>query len=153
LTIERDSNTVQIVNNTRPLQPGELYDTPEGWCVDTDSLGAWFGVSLTADLRGSALKLDSDHPLPFIEAIERKSRAARLRPEPDRDLSAYPRAAQPYALWRTPSVDVVSQGEYHHGAGSSQHSTRYEIFASGEAALASFDLRLASDNRGVPESL
>src|SRR6187551_1443988 len=92
LTIERDSNTVQIVNKSRPLQPGELYDAPEGWCVDTDSLAAWFGVSLTADLRNSALVLDSEETLPFVEAIERKSRAARLRPEPNRDLSAYPRA-------------------------------------------------------------
>jgi hypothetical protein len=153
LTIERDSNTVQIVNNTRPLQPGELYDTPEGWCVDTDSLAAWFGVKLTANLRNSSLTLDSEQSLPFIEAIERKSRAARLRPEQDRDLSAYPQAAQPYALWRTPSVDIVAQGDYHRGAGRSQLSTRYEVFASGEAALASFDLRLASDNQGVPESL
>jgi hypothetical protein len=153
IAIERDSNTVQIVNNTRPLQPGELYDTPEGWCVDTDSLASWLGVTLTPNLRNSSLTLASDQPLPFIEAIERRSRAARLRPERDRDLSAYPRAAQPYALWRTPSVDVVAQSDYRRAEGRSQSATRYEIFASGEAALASFDLRLASDNHGVPESL
>jgi hypothetical protein len=153
LTIERDSNTVQIMNKSRPLQPGELYDTPEGWCVDTDSLAAWFGVTLTPDMRNSALILDSEQPLPFIEAIERKSRAARLRPERERDLSAYPHAAQPYALWRQPSVDVVAEGSYHRNAGNSQLNARYEVFASGEVARASFDLRLASDDRGVPESL
>jgi hypothetical protein len=153
IAIERDSNTVQIVNNSRPLQPGELYDTPEGWCVDTDTLGAWFGVSLTASLRDSVLTLESEQPLPFIDAIERKSRAARLRPERDRDLSAYPRAEQPYALWRTPSVDVVAQGDYRRDGGKGRLDARYEVFASGEVALASFDLRLASDSQGVPESL
>lgn len=153
LTIERDSNTVQIMNKARPLQPGELYDTPEGWCVDTDSLAAWFGVALTPDMRNSALVLDSEQPLPFIEAIERKSRAARLRPERDRDLSVYPQAAQPYALWRAPSVDVVAEGQYRHSAGNSQSNARYEVFASGEVARASFDLRLASNDQGTPESL
>lgn len=153
LAIERDSNTVQIVNNERPLQPGELYDTPEGWCIDTDALGGWFGVSLTANLRDSVLRLDSEQPLPFMEAIERKSRAARLRPERDSDLSAYPRASQPYALWRTPSVDVVAEANYRRDSGRDRFDTRYEVFASGEVALASFDLRLASDTQGVPQSL
>ena len=153
LTIERDSSTVQIVNNRRPLQPDELYDTPEGWCVDTDALAGWFDVALTPDLRNSVLKLESEQPLPFIEAIERKSRAARLRPERDTDLSHYPRAAQPYALWRTPSVDVVAESSYSRASGGSRVETRYEVFASGEAALASFDLRLASNSQGAPQSL
>jgi hypothetical protein len=94
IAIDRDSNTVQIVNNTRPLQPGELYDSPEGWCVDTDALGGWFGVSFRPNLRDSVLALESEKPLPFIDALERKSRAARLRPEPEGNLAAYPRAAQ-----------------------------------------------------------
>ncbi len=153
LTIERDSNTVQIVNTRRPLQPGEIYDSPEGWCIDTEALSGWFGVSFMPDLRNSMLTVESERPLPFIEAIERKSRAARLRPAEDSDLSAYPRAAQPYALWRTPSVDVVARSDYRHDADRDRLDTRYEIFASGEVALASFDLRLASDNKGVPESL
>ncbi len=53
IVVERDANTVQIMNKSRPLQPGELVDTPEGWCVDTDALAGWFGVSLTANLRDS----------------------------------------------------------------------------------------------------
>jgi len=153
LTIERDSNTVQIVNNKRLLQPGELNDTPEGWCIDTDALGGWLGVTLTVNMRDSVLSLATDEPLPFLEAIERKSRAARLRPEQDRDLSAYPQAAQPYALWRTPSVDVVAESNFRRQSGKGQLDTRYEIFASGEVARASFDLRLASDTQGVPQSL
>ncbi|HEY6817026.1 MAG TPA: carboxypeptidase-like regulatory domain-containing protein [Croceibacterium sp.] len=154
LTVDRDSNTVQIVNNKRPLQPGELYDTPEGWCVDTDALSGWFGVSFTANVRNSVLTLESEQPLPFIEAIERKSRAARLRPAQDNDLAAYPRADQPYALWRAPSVDVVAESTYRRGdSGGGRLDRRYEIFASGEAALASFDLRLASNTKGVPQTL
>lgn len=153
ITIERDANSVRTANESRPLQPGELIDTPEGWCVDTHTLGDWFGVSLEANLRDSVLVLDSERPLPFIEAIERKSRAARLRPERDRDLSDYPKATQPYALWRTPSVDVVTRADYHAGPDPNRLDARYEVFASGEIARASFDMRLASDAAAMPETL
>lgn len=155
LTIDRDSRTVQTMNIRRGLQPGEIHDSPEGWCVDARSLGGWLGVTFAPDLRNSSLAISSDRALPFVEAIERQSRAARLRPERERlDLSAYPQAKQPYAMWRMPSVDVVAQASYNNGGGGgSQLNTRYEIFASGEVARASFDMRLASDNDGVPDSL
>ncbi|MBT2135258.1 carboxypeptidase regulatory-like domain-containing protein [Croceibacterium sp. LX-88] len=154
LTIDRDTSTVQTMNMTRGLQPGEIHDTPEGWCIDTRSLGGWLGVTLTPNLRNSSLTIDSEKRLPFVDAIERQSRAARLHPERERtDFSAYPQARQPYALWRMPSVDVVAQANYNHGGRHSQLNTRYEIFASGEVARASFDLRLASDSDGVPDSL
>ena len=123
-TIDRDSNTVQIVNNNRSIQPGELHDTPEGWCVDTRALGGWLSVTLRADLRNSSLVLESDRPLPFIEALERQSRAARLRPERSPDLSGYPQARQPYAMWRMPSVDVVAQADYVADSGNSRLFTR-----------------------------
>ena len=152
-TIERDSNQVQIVNNSRSLQPGELYDTPEGWCVDTDSLSGWLGVSFKVNMRESMVVLESDKPLPFMEALERKSRAARLRPDRDPDLSAYPQVRQPYSLWRMPSIDVTAQADYHSSGGSSTVSTRYELFASGEAAGASVSARLASNEKGEPATL
>ncbi|KRA81545.1 collagen binding domain-containing protein [Altererythrobacter sp. Root672] len=152
--LDRDSSTVQTMNIKRGLQPGEIHDTPEGWCVDTRSLGGWLGITLTPNLRNSSLSIESDKRLPFVEAIERQSRAARLHPERERpDLSAYPQAQQPYAMWRMPSVDVVAQANYSNGGSRSQLNTRYEIFASGEVARASFDMRLASDSDGVPDSL
>ena len=152
-SIDRDSNRVQNVNNTRPLQPGELYDSPEGWCVDTDSLGGWLGVSFKTNLRASSLVLESDRPLPFLEQRERQSRAARLRADRDPDLASYPQARQPYALWRLPSVDVVASADYSDGSGNGRLNARYEIYASGEIARASYAMRLASDSNGVPQSL
>jgi hypothetical protein len=141
------------VNTSRPLQPGELHDSPEGWCVDTDSLGGWFGVEFRPDVRNAVLTIESERPLPFMEAMERRSRAARLPADRSRDLAVYPHADQPYSLWRTPSVDVVAEGSYRRDGGRSRLDTRYEVFASGEVAMASFDLRLASDADGVPQSL
>ena len=151
--VDRDSNTVQTMNMSRKLQPGELYDTAEGWCVDTEALGGWLGASFNPDLRNSVLALESETPLPFMAAIERQSRAARLRGQGDRrDLSAYPQASQPYALWRMPSVDVVTRVDVRSGPGRNADA-RYEVFASGEFATASYSARLASDRTGAPESL
>ena len=154
-TLDRDKNTVQIMNNERALLPGELYDTPEGWCIDTKTLGGWLGARLNVNLYEAVIQLDSDQPLPFIEAIERKSRAARLRPTKTFDLADLPQASQPYAKWRTPSVDVVADFAYDHngGGGGDQLHARYQLYASGEVAGASFDARLASDSQGVPDTL
>lgn len=154
LTIDRDSNTVQIMNETRKLQPGELIDTREGWCVDTRSLAGWMGVTLTPNLYESVLVLESDDTLPFMQALERKSRAARLRPDRDRrDLSAYPHEPQPYKMWRLPSVDVLARGAYRENRGRGSFKQVYEIFASGEAARVSYNMRLASNSNGTPDTL
>ena len=154
-TLDRDKNTVQIMNKARPLQPGELFDTPEGWCIDTQTLAGWLGARLTPNLYEAVLTLDSDTPLPFIEAIERKSRAARLQDKKSFNLADYPQAKLPYQTWRTPSVDVVADVSWVHygGGGGDQLRTRYQAYASGEVAGASVDARLASDSKGVPDTL
>ncbi len=152
-TLDRDKNTVQIVNDERALQPGELLDTSEGWCVDTKSLAGWLGARLTPNLYDAVLTLDSDKPLPFIEAIERKSRAARLQEKKSFNLADYPQAPLPYRAWRTPSVDVVADVSWIRNGGREQVRERYQAYASGEVAGASFDARLASDSRGVPDTL
>jgi len=152
-TLDRAANTVQNVNTGSAPVDGEIFDTPEGWCVDTKALSRWFGVELKPDLYNSVIRLKSDTKLPFIEAIERRSRAARLRPKRQAfDLAAYPHADSEYKLWRTPSVDAVVRVGYD---SSSKTSTtgRYELYAAGEVAGASFDARLSSNNQLKPNSL
>jgi hypothetical protein len=131
-----------------------VIDTPEGWCVATKSLAGWLGAHLTPNLYDAVLTLDSDTPLPFIEAIERKSRAARLQGKKTFDLADYPQANLPYRAWRTPSVDVVADVSWDHARGGRDRvSTRYQAYASGEIAGASVDARLDSNQKGVPNSL
>lgn len=154
-TLDREKNTVQIMNTERSLSAGEIFDTPEGWCVDVKSLARWLGASLTPNLYESVLQLDSEKPLPFIEAIERKSRAARLQGQKTFDLAALPNAKVPYRAWRTPSVDAIVDFGFARGSdnrGTELHG-RYQLYASGEIAGASVDARLASDSRGAPDTL
>ncbi len=154
LRIDRDQNMVQNVNNKRTLAKGEIYDAPEGWCVDSKSLSEWFDVTLTPDLSNAVLLMSAKRKLPFQLAIERRERAAKVRPRKEFDLASLPQASQPYKVWRTPSVDaVVSVGGLRDKRRGGQVDARYEIFASGEIGKASFDARLSSDNKAVPQSL
>jgi len=154
ITIDRELNKVQIVNKNNILAKTDIYDVPEGWCVDVKRLASWLNVELIPDLSNAVLILKSEEKLPFELAEERKERAGRVRPRNNFDISKLPQAKDPYRFWRTPSVDVVASTGVQSGAGAgTQTDARYEIFASGELAKASFDARISSDNNGVPDSV
>ncbi|GAA0476465.1 hypothetical protein GCM10009096_17800 [Parasphingorhabdus litoris] len=154
LIVERDSATVQKGNGRSNLSKTDIYDTPEGWCVNVESLSGWLDLALAPDLSNALLIIKSDRKLPFQLALERKERAAKIRPRRSFDLSSLPQSTEPYKFWRTPSVDaVVSAGGLRDKRSGQQMDVRYELFASGEIGKASFDARLSSDDKGVPESL
>ncbi|MEH6791046.1 MSCRAMM family protein [Parasphingorhabdus sp.] len=154
LVIDRDSSTVQGANIDQKLTAGEIYDVPEGWCVDTKSLSNWFGIDLVADLSNALLTIRSDTQLPFERAMARKEQAAKIRPRKSFDLTSLPQSSEPYRFWRTPSVDaVVAAGGLKDKRSGHQFDLRYELYASGEVGKASFDARLSSNDSGVPENL
>jgi len=154
LTIDRDTGTVEIAGSSTKLTSGQVYDVPEGWCVDVESLSRWFAVDFTPDMSNALLSIRSETQLPFERALARQEQAAKIRPSKSFDLSGLPQSSEPYKLWRTPSVDaVVSAGGLKDKRSGQQFDLRYELYASGEVGKASFDARLSSDNRGVPENL
>ncbi len=154
ITIDRDQNIVQIVNKSSSLAMGDIYDTPEGWCVNTKTLASWLAVEVIPDLANSVLVLKSETKLPFELAEERKERAGKLKPKAKFDLAKLPQGGEAYQLWRMPSVDVVaSTGVQKNKLRGATFDARYEVYASGEVAGASFDARLSSNRSAVPENL
>lgn len=154
MTIDREANTVQIMNKASALGAADIRDVPEGWCVDTKVLSRWLNVEVKPDLSNALLVVTADRKLPFEMAEERKQRAGKARPTAQFDLSALPQAKDPYRFWRTPSVDVVaSVSGRKDSIDGFKLDRRYEVYASGEIAKASFDARLSSDNLGIPETL
>ena len=153
--LDRETGTVQNVNKDRAPLADAIIDTPEGWCVESDALSRWFGVRFRTDVYNASVTIESDTKLPFIEAIERRSRAARLRPRKDSfDLAEYPRADADYRIWRTPSVDVVARSDVRSTpGGGTTMAGRAELFAAGELLGASVEARIATDDRFVPNSL
>ena len=151
ITIDRESGTVQNMNTGRIPLAKDIYDTPEGWCVDTQALSRWFGVKFRPDLFNAAVRIESDSPLPFVQAIERRERAERIRPRTASfDLSQYPTSRMEYRSWRTPSVDVVADVEARTSGGT---SGRVDLLFAGEALGASYTARIRTNNQLEPQSL
>jgi len=152
--IDRDAGEVRVGSQSFSIGATAIRDTPAGWCVDLDSLNRWLGVPIAADLSNAVLRIDTKEKLPFQLAAERRARAAGLRPQASFDLASLPHATRPYQAWATPSVDVVaSAGVVSDRKGGSYTQARYELFAAGEAIGQSFDARLSSNDKGVPDSL
>lgn len=152
LVIDRDANTVQSKNAIAPIAPTAIRDTPEGWCIDVAALSTWLGVRLRPDLSNLALVLESERPLPAIEAIQRKSRAARLsRPKDNSfDLAALPQADAPYRRWRSPSIDMQIQAQ---GSSHAPMMVQTEALASGEIIGLSYAMRVAASDGLTPSTL
>lgn len=113
-TLDREAFSVQTMNGTSKLATTAIRDTPEGWCTDLAALSAWFGVRFRPELGTMTIRLESETKLPFLEAIERKSRAARLSKgkTADFDIAKLPQAETPYRNWRTPAVDVLLRSRW-----------------------------------------
>ena len=152
LVIDRDSNTVQTVNGSRAIGADAIHDTPEGWCMSLSALSSWMGVRFRPDLGNMAVVIESDRKLPFLEAIERKSRAARLRKPAasEFNLATLPQAQAPYQTWRSPSVDVQAQAQW---SGNRGFGTSYEVLASGEVFGMSYAARVAGQDSLAPDSV
>ena len=155
LLIDREARAVQIMNKSEVLRDGDLFDTPEGWCVNAARLSAWLGVRLTPDLGNALLVVQADSKLPVEMAAERRARAARVRPVSSFDLKSLPQASLPFRGIKPPSVDaVVSLGGLREARrGGQQLNLGYELYAAGEIGPLAYDARLSSNQRGVPESL
>jgi len=157
-TLDRDNDSVQTPNiNNQPRRApvaGDIYDTPEGWCVDTDAYSRWFGVTFTPDLYNAIVRLESDVDLPFMQAIERRNRAARLtKKRATFDLSKFPSQEMEYRTWRDPSVDIVARTGARIGNGSDRVNARLEFYAVGEALGASYFARVGTNDELAPQSL
>ncbi len=151
-TLDREAGMVQTMNDKVALADNAIRDTPEGWCIDTKQLSSWFGVIFRPDISNLSLIIHTERKLPFLQAIERRSRAAQLDKAASAfDLAQLPKAEIPYKTWRAPSVDVMIRTVWRSAA--SRPDLQYEVFASGEALGASVDARLASDNTGTPDTL
>lgn len=154
LTIDRDAGEVRAGSEVFAIAATDIHDTAAGWCVDLDRLNQWIGVPIAVDLSNAVLRIEAKEKLPFQLAAERRARAAGIRPAAQFDLASLPHAERPYRAWATPSFDVVaSAGAVADKRGGSYVQARYEIFAAGEILGQSFDARLSSDNKAVPDSL
>lgn len=156
IVIDREANTVQIMNRRASLSGEAIYDTPEGWCVSISVLSSWLGVGLTPDLGNALLFVKSENKLPVQAQMERRSRAAKVPSLSAFDLKDLPQRSARFGGVRLPAVDVVaSVGGLKQPAkrGGGQLNASYEIYAAGEVGPVAYNARLSSNPQGVPNSL
>jgi hypothetical protein len=157
ITIDREADTVQIMNNSAKLGADEIIDAPEGWCVNVKALSGWLGVGLEADQANALLMIRSDTKLPVELQMERRARASKVQSFANFDLRSLPQAKAPFGKARLPAVDaVISVGGLRQGRaanGRDQFNFGYELYAAGEVGPIAYNARLASDRKGAPESL
>lgn len=106
--IDRVAGIEHIANITREVALDDIYDTKEGWCVDTRSLSRWLGVGLTPDTGNAVLVVNSATKLPVQAAAERRARAASPRAPPAFDLASLPHSRVTTRGISVPAVDVVA---------------------------------------------
>ena len=153
IAIDAAAGTVAYGAKTEPLSEGALRETPDGWCVDTAALARWFGISVKPLTNASALVLESEAKLPVELAIERQRRAASLKPAKF-DLSTLPQVKLPYRMWRAPSLDfVVSAGATYNAHSGARVDRQTSVYAAGEIAHLSYDARISTNRKGIPEAL
>jgi hypothetical protein len=156
IEIDREASTVQIKNKKATLASGDIFDTPEGWCVKGSRLSEWFGIMFETDQTNALLFIKSSFKLPVEQALERRNRAAKIRSVSDFDLKSLPQASAPYGGVRAPSLDaVVRFGGLHQPGvgGGTRLNAGYELYVAGEAGPVAYNARLSSNRSGVPESL
>ena len=154
IVLDRESAKAQIMNKSESLRASDIRDTPEGWCVDSKRLSGWLGITMQPDTANALLLIKSQSRLPVEMAMERKSRAAKIRPITSFDLKSLPNSSAPYRGIKPPSIDaVVSVGGLRQTSGQKRVDFSYDLYAAGEIGPVAYDARLASDRRGLPNSL
>jgi hypothetical protein len=153
ITIDYGAHSATYAGKSEAIAPGTIRETPEGWCVQTTALSRWFGIGVKPVTAGSVLLLQSAEKLPVELEMERQARAARLV-QAKFDLSSLPQVRIPYRMWRTPALDfVVSAGITYRASDGVQVDRQASVFAAGEIAHLSYDAQVATDERGVPQTL
>ena len=154
VVIDRASATEHIMNGSAKVAPHDIYDTAEGWCVQTSALSRWFGATFTGDTGNALLIVRGDHKLPPEAAAERRARASNVRPAAFFDLKTLPQSRIAFGGVRLPSIDVVASiGATRDRRSGNRVDAQYEAYVAGEAGPVAYNARLSSDRNGLPQSL
>ena len=86
-----------IRDKSEPIAAGTVHETPDGWCVETNGIGRWFGIGVKPMTSGSALLLESEAKLPVELAMERRKARRSSSSRPSSISRAFRRCGCPIA--------------------------------------------------------
>lgn len=156
ISIDRRALIAEVKGKRESFALNDVREVPEGWCIDQNALGRWFGMEARADVFNSLLRLDTDRKLPVELAIERRNRgqALALKRKAALNLVTLPRVRVPYRMWRTPALEfIVSGGARYRAHGGVALSRGATVNAAGEIAAVSYAASAELNGKGLPTSL
>lgn len=141
---------VRTVAGDDHVQAGDVQQRPEGACVKASAFARWTGVMLRYDRDANKLTVESPWPLHMATRLRLQRRAQVEAQNPAGNVLAI---SAPYAWWRAPSLDVLSESQLRRAAPGApiKSMTRYDVAAAGEAAHLSLRMRLTSDDHAMPQ--
>ena len=152
IDIDLAAATARFGAKQEAIAPEVVRETGDGWCVDTQALGRWFGIAVKPMTAGSLLVIESEAKLPVEQAMERQVRAASLK-QAKFDIDSLPQVRLPYRMWRAPALDfVVSGGITYRAKDGARIDRRTSVYAAGEIAKLSYDAQFSTTDKGVPSS-
>ncbi|MEO6433052.1 MAG: hypothetical protein ABIO29_03615, partial [Sphingomicrobium sp.] len=156
IKIDRHSLTAEVNGKRESFAITAVRETPDGWCVDQQSLASWFDLGIKADVYNSVLTLDTERKLPVEMAMLRKARGQEIARKRNAalQLSNAPGVRIPYKLWRTPALEVVVNAGVRYG-GKTGVKTRRDanVYAAGELAAMSYLASMSVGQNGMPQNL
>jgi len=150
LDIDAAARTVRFGSKQEALAPTAVRETPEGWCVESETLGRWLGIGIKVSPYSSVVTLTTEAKLPVELSRERELRAKHLKKAAAFPLEGLPQVKLAYRLWRAPALDfIVSAGVTYDAGSGARVDRRASIRAAGEVARLSYDATVTSGDRGA----
>lgn len=141
-----------------PVAATDLVLTPGGPCVDISALGRWLGLEFKYDEPNSLVTAFSSASLPIEQQKLREDRYAKLKYQNNQAEEKGVVHIPAYRLWRTPSVDVLTDISLNRegksntaNAGKVDYNATVNVLASGEIARFSSEFLAQTNSKGKPD--
>jgi hypothetical protein len=150
LDIDAKARTVRYGTKQETLDPAALRETPDGWCVQSDTLARWLGIAIKVSPYSSVVTLTAEAKLPVELSRERELRAKHFKKPAVFPLEGLPQVKLAYRMWRAPALDfIVSAGVTYDAGSGARVDRRASIRAAGEIARLSYDATVTNAVRGA----
>lgn len=155
IEIDRKAQSATINGKRESFATSDIRDSPDGWCVDQQALGRWFGMTVEANVFNSILNLSSERKLPVEEAMKRRQRGESLARKQQAALAMkqLPRISLPYRMWRAPAFEFVVNAGVRFTDGKMATGRDASIYAAGEVAAMSYSAHIAVSRNGLPQNV
>ncbi len=140
--LDVQAGIVEVGDDKRPLNTGEVYDDGGVPCVAVSALEEWFSIDLDLDLANAEIVVSSQTPLPVEARRAREKRRAEVQKTPQA-IAAGPIHKEPYRAIGWPAVNASLTAN----VANNKLAVSGDLTIAADTAFMSTDLFVAVDNQ------